>query len=143
MATHEAGHATVAYLGGDARRLEVLSIVGKRAGSLGLLAHGDPDEVYTRTRSEMHALLEIALRRHVRRGVVLRRGWHRLRRRPRLRHWQVACEIVGSAGMAGSLVSPLAAVENGALNNSNLCRDVCLPIPTRPPEVDRILNQVK
>lgn len=48
VATHEAGHATVAYLAGS-RRLEVLSIV-KRSGSLGLLAHGDLAEVYARAR---------------------------------------------------------------------------------------------
>ncbi|MDP8970874.1 MAG: ATPase, partial [Actinomycetota bacterium] len=59
VAAHEAGHATVAYLAGT-RRLDVLSIV-KRSGSLGLLAHGDPDEVYTHSRSEMYALVDIAL----------------------------------------------------------------------------------
>src|SRR5690606_29486171 len=59
VATHEAGHAVVAHLAGT-RRLEVLSIV-KRSGSLGLLAHGDLDEVYQRSRKEMHDLVEIAL----------------------------------------------------------------------------------
>ena len=42
VATHEAGHATVAYFVGQNRRLEVLSII-KRRGSLGLLAHGDSE----------------------------------------------------------------------------------------------------
>jgi ATP-dependent Zn protease len=50
VATHEAGHAVVAHLTGH-RRLEVLSII-KRGSALGLLAHGDLDEVFTRTRSE-------------------------------------------------------------------------------------------
>jgi cell division protease FtsH len=59
VATHEAGHATVAFLT-ERRRLEVLSIV-KRSGSLGLLAHGDLDEVYTRSRSELYALIDIAM----------------------------------------------------------------------------------
>jgi ATP-dependent Zn protease len=40
VATHEAGHATVAHFVGQNRRLEVLSIIKRRA-SLGLLAHGD------------------------------------------------------------------------------------------------------
>ena len=43
VATHEAGHAVVAHLTGS-RRPEVLSII-KRGSSLGLLAHGDLDEV--------------------------------------------------------------------------------------------------
>ncbi|MGH3926440.1 MAG: AAA family ATPase, partial [Pseudonocardiaceae bacterium] len=40
IATHEAGHATVAYFLGTTRRLEILSII-KRRQSLGLLAHAD------------------------------------------------------------------------------------------------------
>ncbi len=50
IATHEAGHATVAWLVAPQRRLEVLTIV-KRAGALGLLAHGDREDVYTRSRA--------------------------------------------------------------------------------------------
>ena len=50
IATHEAGHAVVAYMFGVGRKLEVLSII-KRAESLGLLAHSDTEERYTRTRS--------------------------------------------------------------------------------------------
>ena len=46
VATHEAGHATVAYFLGKNRRLEVLSII-KRRGSLGMLAHGDTEERFT------------------------------------------------------------------------------------------------
>ena len=60
VATHEAGHATVAYFVGQNRRLEVLSII-KRRGSLGLLAHGDEEERFTRTRSEIEAGIAIAL----------------------------------------------------------------------------------
>ncbi len=60
VATHEAGHATIAYLVGKNRRLEVLSIV-KRKDSLGLLSHRDVDERHGNTRSEMVASLQIAL----------------------------------------------------------------------------------
>ena len=60
IATHEAGHAAVAWLVGKSRKLEVLSIV-KRKDALGLLAHSDREERYTRTRSEMDELLRIAL----------------------------------------------------------------------------------
>ncbi len=138
VATHEAGHATAAYLAGT-RRLEVLSIV-KRAGSLGLLAHGDRDEVYTRTRTEMHALIEIAMGGMCAEELFFTEA--STGPSGDLAYaTQVACEIVGSAGMAGSLVS-LAAVENGALNNSNLVGRVLSDVHTRP-EVDRILAQSK
>ncbi|MBI3647469.1 MAG: AAA family ATPase [Actinobacteria bacterium] len=60
VASHEAGHATVAHFVGKGRRLEVLSII-KRRGSLGLLAHGDEEERFTRTRSEVEAGVAIAL----------------------------------------------------------------------------------
>ena len=42
IATHESGHAAVAWLIAPERTLEVLSIV-KRRSALGLLAHSDPD----------------------------------------------------------------------------------------------------
>jgi len=60
IATHEAGHATVAHFLGKDRRLEVLSII-KRRRSLGVLAHGDREERFTRTRSEIEGLIAIAL----------------------------------------------------------------------------------
>ena len=63
MVTHEAGHAVAAYLSGVGRRLEVLSIV-KRKDALGLLAHNDSEERWTRTRTrtrtELLAFLRIA-----------------------------------------------------------------------------------
>ena len=54
IATHEAGHAVVAHLVGHDRKLEVLSII-KRRDALGLLAHSDKEERWTRTRSELLA----------------------------------------------------------------------------------------
>ncbi|HET9657076.1 MAG TPA: AAA family ATPase [Kineosporiaceae bacterium] len=59
IATHEAGHAVMAWLVAPHRRLEVLTII-KRANALGLLAHGDREDVYTRSRSELLALIQIA-----------------------------------------------------------------------------------
>lgn len=59
IATHEAGHATVAWLVGKSRKLEVLTIV-KRKDALGLLSHSEIEERYTRTKSEMRALIDIA-----------------------------------------------------------------------------------
>ena len=60
IATHEAGHATVAWLVAPHRRLEVLTII-KRRDALGLLAHGDREDVYTRSRAELTALIQIAI----------------------------------------------------------------------------------
>ncbi|HYI44463.1 MAG TPA: AAA family ATPase [Actinomycetota bacterium] len=60
IATHEAGHAVAAYLCGKDRKLEVLSII-KRRSALGLLAHSDLEERFTRARSELEATLKIML----------------------------------------------------------------------------------
>jgi cell division protease FtsH len=134
VATHEAGHATVAYLTGR-RRLEVLSIV-KRAGSLGLLAHGDLDEVYTRSRSELDALIDIAMG-----GMVAEeRYFGESSTGPSgdlMSATKVACELVGAAGLGGSLVS-LAAYAQGPLGGSDLVGRT-LADPNTRPEVDRIL----
>lgn len=60
IATHEAGHAVAAWLVAPERKLEVLSII-KRSVALGLLAHSEPEERYTRTRSEIEGLIRIAM----------------------------------------------------------------------------------
>jgi ATP-dependent Zn protease len=60
IATHEAGHAVVAWLVGKSRKLEVLSII-KRKEALGLLAHSDLEERFLKSESEMRALVCIAL----------------------------------------------------------------------------------
>ena len=60
IATHESGHATVAWLVGHGRKLEVLSII-KRKDALGLLAHSDEQERYLKAQSEMQGLIQIAL----------------------------------------------------------------------------------
>jgi ATP-dependent Zn protease len=59
IATHEAGHATVAWLVGKGRKLEVLTIV-KRKDALGLLSHSEEEERFTKTKTEMRALIDIA-----------------------------------------------------------------------------------
>ena len=71
IATHEAGHATVAHLLGEDQRLEVLTII-KRQQSLGLLARSDIEERFTRTRSEMECVDRHLPRRHGGRGGLLR-----------------------------------------------------------------------
>jgi cell division protease FtsH len=66
IATHEAGHATIAFLCGrddkrpaPLRRLEVLSII-RRRGALGLLGHADDEERFQKSRSELLSLIRIA-----------------------------------------------------------------------------------
>jgi ATP-dependent Zn protease len=138
VATHEAGHAVVAYLSGE-RRLEVLSIV-KRKDSLGLLAHGDLDEVYTRTRTQMYALVEIALGGMCAEQLAF--GEAGTGPSGDLSHaTQVAAEIVGSAGMGDTLVS-LAAVRNTAFNDTNLVGRV-LADPVARPQVERLLEHAR
>ncbi len=105
VATHEAGHATVAYLAGT-RRLEVLSIV-KRAGSLGLLAHGDLEEEYNRTRSELEAMIDIAMGGMA--AEELEFGESSTGPAGDLASaTDIACRVVGAAGMGSSLVSMMA-----------------------------------
>jgi ATP-dependent Zn protease len=117
IATHEAGHATAAYLVAPTRRLEVLSII-KRRQALGMLAHNDPDEVYTRSRSEMLSLIQIALAGQCAEelffGDVSTGPGGDL-----LYATNVAAQMVGAAGMVGTLVS-FAAVQNGAMNDTNI-----------------------
>jgi ATP-dependent Zn protease len=60
IATHEAGHAVVAWLTGRGRKLDVLSII-KRKEALGLLAHSDLEERFLKSQSEIHSLIQIAM----------------------------------------------------------------------------------
>jgi ATP-dependent Zn protease len=117
IATHESGHATAAYLVAPERRLEVLSII-KRREALGMLAHGDSEDVYTRSRSEMLALIQIALAGQCAEELF----FGDISTGPAgdlLYATNVAAQMVGAAGMAGTLVS-FAAVQGTAFNDSNI-----------------------
>jgi hypothetical protein len=117
IATHESGHATAAYLVAPDRRLDVLSII-KRREALGMLAHGDMDEVYTRSRSELLALIQIALAGQCAEELFF--GDVSTGPSGDLAYaTQVAAQMVGAAGMTGTLVS-FAAVQGGAFNDTNL-----------------------
>ena len=139
IATHESGHATAAFLTAPHRRLEVLTIV-KRRSALGMLAHGDTDEVYTKSRSEMLALIQIALggqcAEEIFFGDVSTGPGGDL-----LYATNVAAEMVGSCGMVNSLVS-YAAVQNGAFNDSNLVGRV-LADPAGRAAVEDLLQEQK
>ncbi len=107
IATHEAGHATVAWLVAPQRRLEILTIV-KRASALGLLAHGDREDVYTRSKHELEGLVQIAFGGQVAEELFF--GDVSTGPGGDLAYaTNVAAQMVGAAGMCDSLVSMVAA----------------------------------
>ena len=107
IATHESGHAVSAYLLAPQRRLEILTIV-KRADSLGLLAHGDRDDVYTRSRKELEALIGIAFGGQV--AEELFYGDVSTGPSGDLAYaTTIAAQMIGAAGMDGTLISFAAA----------------------------------
>jgi cell division protease FtsH len=117
IATHEAGHAVVAWLVAPERRLEILTIV-KRAGALGLLAHGDREDVYTRGRRELLGLVRIALGGQVAEELFF--GDVSTGPGGDLAYATgIAAQMVGQAGMAGTLVS-FSAVQGSSLADPGL-----------------------
>jgi cell division protease FtsH len=117
IATHEAGHAVTAWLVAPSRRLEVLTIV-KRRQALGLLAHGDAEEVHTRSRTELEGLLQIAFGGQVAEELFF--GDVSTGPGGDLRYaTSVAAQMVGESGMAGTLVS-YAAVQGSTFADSGL-----------------------
>ncbi len=106
IATHEAGHATVAWLVGKGRRLDVLTII-KRKESLGLLSHTPIEERFTRSRSESEALIQIAFggmaAEELFFGETSSGVSGDLAAATRL-----ACEMIGGYGMGHTLISALA-----------------------------------
>ena len=112
IAIHESGHAVVAHLVGHDRKLEVLSIV-KRRDALGLLAHSDKEERWTKTRTELIGSIKIAFGGMTAEELFF--GEAGTGPASDLAHaTRVACTMVGSLGMAGSLVS-YEAVESGPI----------------------------
>jgi cell division protease FtsH len=112
IATHEGGHAVVAHLVSD-RNLEVLSII-KRRGALGLLAHSDAEERFTRTEEELKGLMAIAFGGMVAEELAF--GSASTGPAGDLAYaTQVAAQMVGSYGMGGTLVS-FDAVESGPMS---------------------------
>jgi cell division protease FtsH len=121
IATHEAGHATAAYFLGTTRRLEVLSII-KRRQSLGLLAHADLEERFTKSRSELEAQLAISLAGMASEQLFL--GESGTGPASDLAAaTEVAALMVGALGMTGSLAS-FEAIGEGPVNARNLVAKV-------------------
>lgn len=106
IATHEAGHAVTAWLVAPNRSLEVLTII-RRGEALGLLAHGDCEEVYTRSTGDLRALVQIAMGGWVAEELFF--GQTSTGPASDLAAaTRTAAQMVGAAGMTGSLVSFLA-----------------------------------
>jgi ATP-dependent Zn protease len=121
VAVHEAGHAVVAHFLGQNRRLEVLSII-KRRGSLGLLAHGDEEERFTRSRTEIESGIAIALGGLAAEELVIGESGTGPAS-DLMMATQLAAQMVGSFGMAGSLIS-FDAVSHGPIGGANLVAKV-------------------
>lgn len=138
IATHEAGHAVVAYVKGIGRRLEVLSII-KRADALGLLAHSETEERFTQTRSELLASIQISFG-----GIVAEElffGESGTGPGSDLASATgVAARMVGSFGMAGSLVS-FDAIESSPVTGGIVARVLADKEGRRA--VNQILNQAR
>jgi cell division protease FtsH len=127
-----------AYLSGVGRRLEVLSIV-KRKDALGLLAHHDTEERWTRTRTELLAFLGNACT-----GMAAEELWFGESTTgpgaDLVGATSTAAQMVGALGMTDPLVS-FQAVEEG-LNERNVVAKV-LSDPEGRARTDRLLEEAK
>ncbi len=138
IATHEAGHATMAWLVTPERRLEVLTIV-KRGAALGMLAHGDREDVFTRGRSELRAMIQVSFGGQVAEELFF--GEVSTGPAGDLAYaTQVGAQMVGAAGMEGSLVS-YAAVNDGIMG-TDLVGKVLGDAPMRE-MLENLLNEQK
>ena len=139
IATHEAGHAVAAYLCAKERRLEVLSII-KRREALGLLAHSDAEERFTRSKSELEGTLKITLGGLA--AELLFFGESGTGPASDLQTaTQLAAQMIGSFGMGNSLVS-LEAIQHGPYSSANIVAKVLSNEDTRK-EVEEVLQRHK
>ena len=135
IATHEAGHATVAHLVGRSRKLEVLSII-KRKDALGLLPLR-AEERYTQTRSEINGLIQIAMGGLVAEELFFGESGSGVAGDLQAATF-AAAQMVGSMGMTGSLFSHEAVITPG----SNLVARVSATDEGRA-AIESILNQAR
>jgi ATP-dependent Zn protease len=93
----------VAWLVGKGRKLEVLSIV-KRKGALGLLSHSEEEERFTKTRSEIEALIQIAMGGMAAEELFFGETSSGVAADLEAAT-MAACQMIGSLGMGTSLIS--------------------------------------
>lgn len=138
IATHEAGHAVIAHKVGKDRKLEVLSII-KRRSALGLLAHSDREERFTKQRSELEAMLRIMFG-----GMVAEEQFFGESGTGPTSDLSaatsLAAQMVGAYGMGERLVS-YEAIDNGPYS-SNLVAKVLNNEDSRQ-EVESLLGRIK
>jgi cell division protease FtsH len=139
IATHEAGHAAAAYLCSKDRKLEVLSII-KRRSALGLLAHSDVEERFTKKKSELLATLKVMLAGMAAEQIFF--GESGTGPSSDLTAaTTLAAQMVGTYGMGSSLMS-YEAVSNGPHGSPNIVAKVMSDENARR-EVDDILSSQK
>jgi ATP-dependent Zn protease len=139
IATHEAGHAVTAWLVAPHRRLEVLTII-KRRDALGMLAHGDAEDVFTRSKSEMLGLIRIAMGGQSAEELF----FDDISTGPAgdlLYATNVAAQMVGAAGMTDTLIS-YSAIQAGAFTDTNIVGRVLGDSDGRA-RVEKILQEQK
>jgi ATP-dependent Zn protease len=140
IATHEAGHAVAAHLcGGKERKLEVLSIIKRRA-ALGLLAHSDTEERFTKTKSELENMLRIMLGGMVSEEIFYGESGtgpssdlHAAT--------SLAAQMIGAYGMGSHLIS-FEAIDDGMFSSGNVVSKVLNSEEARK-EVDALLARIK
>ena len=128
----------IAHLVGQNRKLEVLSII-KRRDALGLLAHSDTEERFTRSRSELVGAIKIAFGGMTAEELFF--GESGTGPSSDLAHaTRIAAQMVGSFGMAGSLIS-FEAIESGPIAQGIVGKVLADDDARR--SVERILEQAK
>jgi cell division protease FtsH len=139
IATHEAGHAVAAYLfASDWRKMEVLSII-KRRQALGLLAHSDTEERFTKTKSELESTIRIALGGMCAEELFF--GEHGTGPYSDLvAATNLGAQMIGAFGMGRSLVS-YEAVNNGAHSSPNIVAKVLSNEDTKREVEDMLVDQ--
>jgi len=139
IATHEAGHAVIAFLCAKDRRLEVLSII-KRRQALGMLAHSDTEERFTRTKSELEGTLNVTLGGLASEQLFFGESGTGPSS-DLIAATSLAAQMVGSFGMGSSLIS-YEAIEHGSFSGANLVAKVLSNDDTKK-EVEDILHKHK
>jgi len=138
IAVHESGHAAVAYVAGKGRKMNLLSII-KRKNALGLLAHTETEERFTKGRSETLSLIQIALG-----GMVAEELFYGESGTGAADDLatatNIAAEMIGSLGLGRSLIS-FRAVDQGIVGG-NLVATVLADDKARD-AVDALLTEQK
>jgi cell division protease FtsH len=117
----------------------VLTIV-KRGDALGMLAHGDREDVFTRGRAELRGLIQIAFGGQVSEELFF--GDVSTGPAGDLAYaTNVAAQMVGAAGMAGSSVS-FAAVHDNGFSGTDLVGKVLADAKCRE-RVEALLDEQK